>query len=325
MNYLLVGDPHAMPDSLEECGKLIDFVFEQAVQHHVDRIVILGDLHHNHSLVRIEVTHFWREAFLRAPCPIIILVGNHDLGGNATGDPSVHALEAYKDLGWVTVVDAPMVIDGVGFMPYTAIAESFIASANSLGCGTLMCHATFVGAKYGNNFPAPDGVDADQLIAAKIISGHIHMVQEVGKVSYVGSPRWLTASDANQDRGIWLMDDSAAPQFMPTEGVCRKIVSFTLSPEAGEVPSFPANARVIVTLKGPKVWITETLSQTSGLAATGVEIRSVYVEDQELAVRESEGLAVSLQKFILSKEWPVVAEALWVEIQRRTQWKIPKL
>jgi hypothetical protein len=279
-------------------------------------------------MVRIEVTHFWRETLLKAPCPVIALVGNHDLGGNATGDPTVHALEAYKDIPNVTIVDEPVQIEGVGYLPYMADPEAFVKAANSLPVANILCHATFVGAKYGNDFPAPDGVDPDRLTCLGVISGHIHMIQQIGKVQYIGSPRWLTASDANQDRGIWLFDDikmlesslDSARSPFSTEEVCRKIISATITPDQDIVMDWPKNARVIVTLKGPKQWVTEKLELMPDLKEDGIETRSVYVEDKEPEVRESEGLAVSLQKYVLAKEWPAPKDEVWAEIQRRVQW-----
>ena len=178
MRLLLVGDPHATPDSLEECGKLMEFVLETVKSKAVDRIVILGDLHHCHALVRVEVTHFWKqwmEKLSVGGCSdVVLLVGNHDMPGNASGDPLIHALVSYKGTeDGVWVVEEPVVFsEPVLYMPYYFDPEKFVSDANANPVAIILCHQTFCGAKYENNFPAVDGVDPDKINAPLIISGH---------------------------------------------------------------------------------------------------------------------------------------------------------
>ena len=335
MKLLIIGDPHITPDSLEEGNRLMEFAFEQARQRDIKTVVIMGDLFHTHAMVRVEVAHFWTLWIYKAAglgLELVMLVGNHDMPGNASGDPFVHALAVYKGFGNVKVIDKPTALYPAGvrvppalvFMPYYADPEKFVADANDNPADFLFCHQTFVGARYESNFPAPDGVDPDSISHPIIISGHIHMQQVLGegRVVYVGSPRWLTASDANQARGIHALDTETKDlDFISTAGVCRQIVSATVTPDDPD-PVFQAegNVRIILTLKGPKLWIQEKMESTPGLKLLGIEIRSVYVEEKEPEVRESEGLAVSLQKYVLAKDWPVSKELLWDQIQRRVPW-----
>ena len=324
MKLLLVGDPHMTVESLDEGVKLMDFVYRVAQERHIPYIVILGDLHHTHAAVRVEVTHFWMKQFKRPEAAgkrIILLVGNHDMPGNASGDPLVHALESYKDIPGVTVVDMPKVIDNILYMPYYADPKAFVEDGGDLP-GLMFAHQTFTGARYENNFPAADGVDPDSLKATKIISGHIHMRQTLGegRVVYVGSPRWLISTDANQERGINILDyNDLSLEFVSTAQVCRPIRSYELTPGAENDFAVNPDDRNIVTLKGPKDWINKTV-ETFRASMPTLEVRSVYQEEQDLEVRESDGLAESLRKFVTSHEWELPAGEVWTQIQARVPW-----
>ena len=327
MKLLLVGDPHMTPDALEEGNRLMEFVLKTAQDYNADRIAILGDLHHCHALVRVEVTHFWKQWMERlgdSPCDVVLLCGNHDLPGNASGDLSINALVSYRGCKHVAVVDFPLNLNGVLYLPYYFDPQQFVAAANSDPTNVIICHQTFCGAKYENNFPAADGVDPDLIKAPLIISGHIHMQQKLGnKVVYVGSPRWLTVSDANQERGINIFDTETKEfTFLSTKPYCRSINSYVVTPENENefiTVEDSSRARTIITLKGPKQWVSSKVD-TLGTMAEKIELRSVYLEDKAPEIRESEGLASSLEKYVQSREWPVPRDELWSAVQQRVSW-----
>jgi len=329
MKLLLVGDPHVTLDSLEECGKLMEFVYQTAASQKINEIVILGDLHHNHALTRVEVSCFWhRQLELAGDNGLMVrmLVGNHDLPGNAGGDPTAHALVGLEDISIGSqVYDKPFFMKDyedkttLGFLPYYFDPQKFVVDANALNADILFCHQTFLGARYSKDFPAPDGVDPADLKCPLIISGHIHMQQILGKVVYVGSPRWLTASDANQTRGIHIFDTETKQfEFISTDKVCRRILAFTVTPE-NEDEQILADGltHTIVTLRGPKQWVTKKIEGLHPDLVEHIELRSVYVDDREPAVKESEGIATSLQKYVMSRDWPVSKEQLWHQIVHR--------
>ena len=304
---LFIGDPHitATHHSLEEGRKLIEFATKIAEDQDVDKIVILGDLHHTHSVVRVEVLNFWLGVFigysLKRDC--ILLVGNHDVNNHKESeDTRLHSLEPYSILPGVTVVERPTIIEGVGFMPYIHDPQRFLEAAkafNTEGVETIVCHNTFIGALYENNFPAPDGIDIDSVPQKQIISGHIHMQQQVGKVWYPGSPMWMTLGDANQEKGICVVSFSKTneitkKEFFSTKDVCRPIYSFEVREDSDEL-ELPGNSRNLVTLIGSKEWINKTKSKYTDKA----EIRTKIIEDRtENRIRESEGIRNSIQRYL---------------------------
>lgn len=330
MKFVLVGDPHVTPDSLEECGRLMEFAYQLAEREQTQTVVVMGDLHHTHAVVRVEVTHFWATQIYKAAgmgLRLVFLVGNHDMPGNASGDPFVHALVSYKGFDHVLVVDKPTTLGDLALLPYRFDPTRFLQDVAALPPTILLCHQTFTGAHYENSFPAADGVDPGAVMQfKKVVAGHIHMRQTIaGKIEYVGSPRWLTASDANQERGIHVLDDTdGSLRFVSTAGVCRPIVSCVLTPDRPNgIESLvgTGDARLIITLRGPKAWATARLEAISKMELPShPEIRSIYVEEKEPEVRESEGLAESLRKYVLARDWEAAREEVWNTISSRVTW-----
>ena len=125
-----------------------------------------------------------------------------------------------------------------------------------MAANTVVCHQTFAGSDYGNGFYAKDGINPDLIPQKKIIGGHIHSGQEFGKVFYVGSPRWRTLTDANQDRAIWLIEFDGEGNLLnktpfSTNGVCRRVFAATLTPDNPQIPDMQVKDRYRITVKGP--------------------------------------------------------------------------
>lgn len=276
MRVLRVGDPHIRPSNITEAHKLMEFVRETAYTNKVDQIEILGDLFHTHAVIRLEVLEFWAEWLpnLSKHHRLIVLVGNHDMSGDHSSNSN--ALSVFKDMEneRFKIVDAPYRSGVFGYLPYKHSNADFLEEGRKLfssGCRTLVCHATFSGSQYDNGFFAPNGVNPDDLPFSTIISGHIHKEQIIagGKVDYPGTPKWDTASDANERKGIWLYehDDSTGVvtqrNFISTEKVCTPIVSFVWL-EGEEQPVIPEGSRATVELVGSGDWVANKKSTLKG-------------------------------------------------------------
>ena len=234
MKILYVGDMHVVPEDIEECQRLLDFVFEFAKEQQA-QVVFLGDQHHTHSIVRIEVMRFWYENFKRFQTlkkKTIALVGNHDLSHSL--HPQEHSMVPYKDL--IQVVDSLFWDETtrILYAPYYASSEKFLEEVTKFKqqnpeYHTLVCHQTFSGAQYENGFYAKESIELDQVPYSQIISGHIHSTNQIGKLLYVGSPRWKTFADANIDKSLFLIDHAEDGSIqhitkISTAPFCKKIV-----------------------------------------------------------------------------------------------------
>lgn len=307
MKLLLVGDPHAKPGDLEDCTNLAVLVARVATDEKVDAICWLGDQHHHHSIVHVEVMAWWMNV-LQAMQSFhhIMLVGNHDLGN---GDEFQHALLPYRHLA--TVVDEPKVValrtrppsldtldSQILFVPFMRDRAGFLQACQDDATETVICHQTFDGSRYENGFYAEDGVDANLLPQKLVISGHIHSPQQFGKVWYPGAPRWQTMSDANEDRAIWVVtfEDGRMVDRKPysTNQTCRQIRHLVDMPDQPADLTGLEGARVMVDLRGPTEWIQTRQAQ---LAGRGWQIRTFPTDLVRARVKESEGIGVAFGKF----------------------------
>ena len=279
---LRVGDPHVKPSNIDESERLLEFVLSKARDLNVDKIEILGDLFHTHAIVRLEVLEFWRKwlPLLADEFQTIVLVGNHDLSGNSHS--SAHALSVFINIHErLFIIQAPVKIGSIGYMPYIHENSEFIVAANNLadqGATFLVSHTTYAGSKYDNGMYAPDGVDPD-LIDSRItglLSGHVHAEQQYGRVIYPGTARWDTASDANRRKGIWVFEHEASgallgSEFIGTETVCVPLISLEWR-EGDPAPALPEGARISVELIGTSNWISQQKGSLKGLASIRTKV-----------------------------------------------------
>jgi calcineurin-like phosphoesterase family protein len=289
---LYVGDPHVVPEELDDCEALMCFVKKIEDEVRPDSTCILGDLHNNHNVIRAEVLAFWR----RWARGRRLIVGNHDYAGEGL---SIHALMAYEDIA--TVVDRPTMDRGVLYLPYYSDRAKFVADCNAQPSTFLVCHQTFDGSRYENGMYAPDGLDAGLLPQKEILSGHIHTPQTFGKVTYIGAPRWRSLSDANTDRAVWLYtfdDEGNAVEKISfdTSVVCRQIRHVI------DTPDDPFDQTAIdprhdwrIDVKGPEDYVQ---ARKELLSPLGVKLRTFKTDRKAAAVRESEGIATAFRGFL---------------------------
>lgn len=297
---LFVGDPHATPDSLDDCENLLGLTETVAREHRPEQIVLLGDLYHTHAVMRVEVLNFWLDALRRlvdvSGWGVKVLKGNHD--GPVNDDYGPHALLAHESQESVEVVDTPREEMGILYMPYFYDSRAFLKRVHQYpDTKTLVCHQTFLGAKYENNTPIYDGININDVPQELIISGHIHSPQKVDKLWYVGAPRWRTAADANVKRAIWLVtfDDGKMvdAQEFDTGQVCSRIIALEdreTDPIRGWVGD--AKDRLLVDIYGS----TKFIRERKGLYPNA-RVRTFKTEEKTIRVRESEGIGKALQSF----------------------------
>jgi DNA repair exonuclease SbcCD nuclease subunit len=204
---LLIGDPHGQPNNLIDLGKIFDLAELHAGD--VDGTILMGDLFHTHRILQQEVISFYKNnleriAGTQQDVPVV-LVGNHDMVG-PTND-SLNAVSLTLEGYCTPVVKATKLFDGVWGVPFIADKEKFIEVCKGIPADAiLLCHQTFDGSKYENGFYAPDGLDQKLIPQSFIVSGHIHSHQVIDGVTYIGTPRAVTAGEANQSKFIWILD-----------------------------------------------------------------------------------------------------------------------
>jgi DNA repair exonuclease SbcCD nuclease subunit len=322
VKLLLVGDPHAKKENLEESVRLRDWIIETALAEKA-KVVFMGDQYDNMAIKRVEVEEFWYEFYDLLNARLgenssVSLTGNHDLNSDGTASAmTVHKkqTQVISGMGWISA--------DIGAISFVRNNEEFIQEAHLLygkGAKTIFCHAEFNGAEYENGFYAPGGIDLEQCPPVIFISGHIHKAQKLkaasgAEVIYIGTPRHLTRSDAGQIKGIWLYGESGhLEKFIPTPaGVSEPFVEIVVSENEPVsmtlIPKSPT-CRIYIDVKGTKEFVDGVLKKLP----EGAKVRTFITSDVVKSdIKESEGVYVALEKF-LNKYYD--SEKVPVEMQK---------
>jgi DNA repair exonuclease SbcCD nuclease subunit len=222
------------------------------------------------------------------------LVGNHD---HPLRNRREHGLVAFKNLKNVQIVDEFCSFEDFDAIPYTDNIE-FAEMMSLKKKDILLCHHEFLGSSYENGFYSSHGISLEGNPYKRIVSGHIHKIQEFGICKYVGAPRWMHTSDANQPRGIWLWDGKDQFQFHSSAKVVGEIIQIVFS-EGEALPVFNPNLfkQVILKVTGKPKFIQEVSEKYLGKA----EILANIAQNTESAVSEALGVNEALKKFILQQ------------------------
>jgi len=313
MINLVVGDVHCTPDELEDCERLLSLVVTTIDKNRdIDTITFLGDQFNTHDVLNVRCIELWRrylELFAGSPNieKIILMVGNHDQVTPTSGYP--HSMISFVGMNKVTVVDKPVVINGNGFMPYYFDHSQFIEAFNALNVKTVYCHQTFQGALFENAFYAPDGIDLALLNNKKIISGHIHLPQEIGRVTYVGAPRWRTRSDADIDRKLSLYNgDGDLINTVNTGIACSVIRSFAIRVDseitAAHFEHVKAWDKTLIDIYGPdKAYVDEMQEAVKKLVQGKKVVFRMFADNKKAKLKrvsEKEGIQAAFDKFLNS-------------------------
>lgn len=297
IKVLLVGDMHVVPEELQDCQKVIDAIYYAVDDRDIDMVVFMGDQHHTHAVVRLEVLAFWREALLRlgSSCKVVLLKGNHDAPADVNSH--IHVLEAYEGLPNVVVVSSWDHIDGIDFVAYMP-AQAFVETVKDLKAPTLICHQTFQGAQYENGFFAHDGIELSLTPHKHVYSGHIHTPQSWDKLVYVGSPRWRTVSDANVNRFLQLITfiDGVPVDIDLIPSPAQPIESCEARWPNTEISWVHPHSKKYVSIFGDKSYV-EATTEAYLRVDTTTKIRT-FVDQKQIVVKESEGIQNAINRFI---------------------------
>lgn len=197
--FTVIGDPHAKPDNLDKINTLFDMVEDLG-----NPTIWLGDLLDTKELVRGKCLNTYLKRFSDSKLQHYVLVGNHDWFNLECQE---HSLEAFKVLKNVKVVDTLECIEGQWFAPYTQDIQALKEWTKCVGNRTLFCHADIKGFDYGNGLLSEEGAElADFKHTKRVISGHYHKYQEVGNITYLGTPFSHSFGESNQDKFIGIFD-----------------------------------------------------------------------------------------------------------------------
>ncbi len=191
MKYLIASDLH-LTDRPRDAYRfdLFPWLQEMATENEVDYIFILGDVtdkkdNHSSKLVNQIVNAF---EGLSKVAPTLILTGNHDYID--VDCPFFHFLNALPSVQFLNGISEFKSEDGnLLFLSHTRTPTEDWKDIKWSEFKYVFMHQTMDGAKASTGI-ALDGLSRKIFRGFKgtIISGDIHVPQDVGPVTYVGSP-----------------------------------------------------------------------------------------------------------------------------------------
>ncbi len=204
MKILFHGDPHLKIGIFDLSKQFLDWFYGLVLEVKPDLVINLGDTLDSHGVIRAEVMSLMVDhidQITNAGYQYYQLLGNHEF--NKPTDKTYHSLRALKGRPNHHVIDEHTIIAGgsISLLPYIVDPRDFPRHTAPL----VFCHQTFLGADFGYIKPG-EGVDPLQCEADFIVSGHIHLRQQFGKVFYPGSPFAQSANDIGQAKGAFTLD-----------------------------------------------------------------------------------------------------------------------
>lgn len=198
--FSVIGDPHARPDNLHLMVELAELIESRGLP-----AIWLGDMLDTKEVVRSRCLNFWYDYFKSSKLSHIVIVGNHDWQNLECED---HSLRPLKELPNVTIVDRPISIGPMDFLPYYHDLSKLKAILKRLTGKILFLHQGINGYDFGNGHVEQRGLEGGDLPAGPnlIISGHFHKYQADGRLVYLGTPISHSFGESDQVKYIGRLD-----------------------------------------------------------------------------------------------------------------------
>lgn len=223
----------------------------EAAIYDTERIMAcLGDLYHLRYRVSVRLQNRlveYFESLSRRGVTVYLLPGNHDQI-NVAGES---ALDVLGRIPGVIVFTKPTWNSYGLWIPYRKNIDDFMAANKPLDIydkgrtrNILWAHIGVMGAWKTSTLKDTDGISLDALRKWEdVFSGHYHAAHIIGNVTYVGSPYQITASEAGQQKGYMVFNESTDTiDFVPANwgkkyyqlGVVDSIDKLPTDMEAGD-------------------------------------------------------------------------------------------
>lgn len=182
----------------------------------VKTVLQLGDLFDSRKAINLKSLKFVRDE-LFVPLrdlgvEFYTLIGNHDIFYRESLDVNSSGL-LLNEFENVHVIENPTTLefDGLKFdlIPWMAksnedACREYIKDSDSEYC---LGHFEITGYQVLKGVVYDRGLNGDTFKSyKKVFSGHFHIRQERGNILYVGTPYWLTWSDAGSPKGFCVFD-----------------------------------------------------------------------------------------------------------------------
>lgn len=232
MKSLIITDLHLTDNPREDYRwNVFKFVEEELGNETYDQLLILGDLFDKKDKHKAELVNRLVDVLLGLikNChvkEILILRGNHDYVVDIE-EPFLRFLGKYENITWINI---PTVFTYDGrdwlFLPHSRNPETEWAELldviNSEKTEYIFMHQSVIGSRVSNYHEMKEGLDPHFFdgASAPVISGDIHVPQELGNVIYIGTQHPVSFGD-NYDPRMAMIDDDKELYFIEVPAIKR--------------------------------------------------------------------------------------------------------
>ena len=225
---LHIHDHKDRVERLDDCLKVLEWIFETAAERDVDYIFFLGDLFHERSKIDTKnymitfdvfMKHMLNDASTRQ---MFLLVGNHDMYHKESCD--INSVKPLSAIPRISIVQNPVSMElggrKIDWLPYSENPIEDLNNFKKKGVGDILFAHIAVSGASTNTFY---GVRSDVIVEhdkemvrvdASLFEdwdmamfGHYHGAQPISKkAEYVGSPLQLTFGEVFQQKHLIILD-----------------------------------------------------------------------------------------------------------------------
>jgi DNA repair exonuclease SbcCD nuclease subunit len=212
---------------LDDCLKVLEWIFETAIKKGINTIVFAGDLFQDRQKIHV-ISYEKTFRIIRHYCTqhpdlkVFLLVGNHDMWYNERWDvSSVAPLEAIKNVKVIAQPCAVQVADDctMDFLPYTKNpledVKTYFEKKNRILISHIALDGATLNSLYGTKAEISVEFEGDMTKVGidtfngweRVFLGHYHGAQKLNDVvEYIGSPLELNFGEAFQQKHIIILE-----------------------------------------------------------------------------------------------------------------------
>lgn len=229
MNSLIISDLHLTEKPDEDYRwNVFQSARNYLKKEKIPLLFILGDLFHNKDRHPAELTNRLIDELVQCAeiADVNILLGNHDY--LKIDSPFLGFLQHIPNIKWV---DKPQFINFKEYktlwLPHSRTPEIewepfFNKDVEEIDI--IFMHQSVIGCKVSNMFEMNHGLNLSWLTSrskAKIYSGDIHVPQDIGVLTYIGTPHPVAFGDTYQPRMLHIKNDIWKPNTIPLTTIKR--------------------------------------------------------------------------------------------------------
>lgn len=210
----------------QDCEEFVIWFIEQAKLAGCETCIFLGDWHHNRSSTDVSTMNYsvsnlerLNESFEQ----VYMIMGNHD--EYYKDKREIHSLEFARLFPNITVINEPLTVDDVTFLPWLVGDEWKMV--RNIKSRYVFAHLELPNFYMNAMVQMPDhGLlkASDFEHQEYVFSGHFHKRQFGKNITYIGSPFPHNYADAGDDeRGMMVFEWGGEPSFVswPDQPVYR--------------------------------------------------------------------------------------------------------